>query len=515
MTSTGRTIRISALIAALVMALSVCGAFAEEASMTIGVKSVTTVYLNPLIPVEREMISVTSLIYEPLFEINDHYDPEPCLVREWERSDDGKTWLFTLRDGITFHDGTPLTAQDVVATIDQILLLAESGEGQYMGLKYLVKSASANDRLHFVINASRPCYGLLYSLVFPVLKADEVNAVQPSGTGPYEVTQFNPGQELLLSAYEYYWDGRAGYKELNFLFYTTNRDLLSAYEYKQVDAIVTRSATAAQYRGGNSSLNVPYRTQQLEVLMMNHQSYPLEDPEIRQAIRYAIDIDNIAATVYTDMVVRTDTPMIPGTWTYKEGEAYTYDPDKAAQILADKGWSDTDGDGVLDILKDGKKRNLKLRIYVYEEQENSVRIQAANMISDDLNAIGINADVTTMTYSDAKVKLEKRSYDLCLCAFQMDTVPDPGFLLMIGNVCNFMAYRSRDMDNLFSVLRKAGDKGSYQQALYDIQDLFEKDCPFVCLYWRTGAVLTRSLFFTVQDVREPDVLRGLEDAQPR
>lgn len=372
-----------------------------------------------------------------------------------------------------------------------------------------------NDRQHFVIDAARPCYGLLYSLTFPVLKADQVNLTQPLGTGPYYVTQYNPGQELLLTAYDDYWNGRAGYREMNIMFYDTNRSLLSAYEYKQVDAIITRSATAAQYRGGSSSLNVTYRTQQLEVLMMNHQEFPLEDPEIRQAIRYAIDIDTIAANVYTDMVVRTDTPLIPNTWTYKDNDLYTYDPEKAKEILAAKGWNDTDGDGVLDMLRDGAKRNLKLRIYVYEEQENSVRIQAANMIADYLKVLGINATVTTMTYSEAKTKLEKRSYDLCLCAFQMDTVPDPGFLLMIGNVCNYMAYRSKEMDSLFSRLRKATDQGSYQQALFEIQDLFAKDCPFICLYYRTGAVLTRTLFFTVRDVREPDVLRGIENALPR
>lgn len=382
-------------------------------------------------------------------------------------------------------------------------------------MKYLVSKASVNDRQHFVIDAARPCYGLLYSLTFPVLKADQVNLTQPLGTGPYYVTQYNPGQELLLTAYDDYWNGRAGYREMNIMFYDTNRSLLSAYEYKQVDAIITRSATAAQYRGGSSSLNVTYRTQQLEVLMMNHQEFPLEDPEIRQAIRYAIDIDTIAANVYTDMVVRTDTPLIPNTWTYKDNDLYTYDPEKAKAILAAKGWNDTDGDGVLDMLRDGAKRNLKLRIYVYEEQENSVRIQAANMIADYLKVLGINATVTTMTYSEAKTKLEKRSYDLCLCAFQMDTVPDPGFLLMIGNVCNYMAYRSKEMDSLFSRLRKATDQGSYQQALFEIQDLFAKDCPFICLYYRTGAVLTRTLFFTVRDVREPDVLRGIENALPR
>ncbi|MBO2516456.1 MAG: hypothetical protein CW338_04150 [Clostridiales bacterium] len=511
---TGPFIRISAL--AICAAMLLCPLCAMgETSLTIGVKSVKTTYLNPLAPAEREMQGVTSLIYDSLIALDDNYEPVPCLAVKWDAYDNGSTWMFTLRSGVTFHDGSEMTAYDAAATINQILALAEENRGQYMNLKYMVKSASASDKYTLVIRSSRSCYGLLYALTFPILRADEINANDPVGTGPYYVTAFDPGQELLLTANESYWNGAPGYKELNFMLYTTNKELLSAYEYKNVDAIITKSATAAQYRGGTSSLNVPYRGQQLEVLMMNESAYPLEDPDIRRAIRYAIDIDAIASTVYGDMVVRTDTFMIPGTWLYKDSELYTYDPDRAVQILTDKGWSDTDGDGVLDLLKDGSKRNLKLRVYVYEEQENSVRIQAANMVADYLNAIGIKADVTTYTYKDAKVKLEKRSYDLCLCAFQMDEVPDPGFILIRNNVCNYMGYRSDKMDDLIkNGLRKALDRNSYQRYMFEIQDLFAEDCPFICFYYRTGAILTRTLFLPVRDVREPNVLRGIETFYP-
>lgn len=509
------SMRISAAVLGIMLLICPLCALGDVYTLTIGVKSVKTQSLNPLTPVEREMQGITALIYDSLITLNDSYEPAPCLALKWDTYDKGTTWMFTLRNDVIFHDGSEMTAYDVVATINRILALAEEGKGQYMNLKYMVKSASASDKFTLVINAIRPCYGLLYALTFPILKASDVESSIPCGTGPYYVTSYNPGQELLLTANEDYWNGAPGYKELNVMFYVTNKELLSAYEYKNVDAIVTKSATAAQYRGGTSSLNVPYRAQQLEVLMMNESSYPLEDPDIRRAIRYAIDIDTIAGAVYGDMVVRTDTPMIPGTWLYKDNADYKYDPALARQILEEKGWSDTDGDGVLDLLKDGSKRNLKLRIYVYEEQENSVRIQAANMVADYLTAIGINADVTTFVYKEAKVKLEKRSYDLCMCSFQMDEVPDPGFLLMKGNVCNYMGYRSDKMDNLIkNGLRKALDKDSYRQNMYDIQDLFAEDCPFICFYYRTGAILTRTLFIPVHDVREPNMLRGIETFYP-
>ncbi len=507
-------IRISALLICLFLLIPDALALSLSDGLTIAVRSTVTTYLNPLTPSEREMQSLTALIYEPLYTMNDKLEPVPLLAQKTDISNDGKVWQITLRQGVTFHDGSPLTARDVVATINEILRLAEMGLGQYRSLQYMISSASANDDRVVIINAARPCYGMYYALTFPVLRESQVQLERPSGTGPYRVVSFNPGQELLLSANEEWWDGVPRYRELNFNFYATNRELLSAYEYKQADAIITRSATAAQYQGGRTSLNVSYRTQQLETLMINHSSFPLEDTEIRRAIRYAIDVDNIAANVYTDMVRRTDTPLIPDTWTYLTGSDYGYDPEKAKEILAAKGWSDTDNDGVLDMIKDGRKRNLQLRIYVYEEQDNSVRILAANMISDYLKAVGINAPVTTMNFTEAQTKLSKRSFDLCLAAFQMDTVPDPGFLLMIGNTANYMGYRSKEMDNFFKNLRKALTKEEYQKNLFDIQRLFEQDCPFICLYYRTGAILTRKLFTNAVDVREPEVLRGIEYAEP-
>ena len=484
--------------------------------LSFAVKSVKTRKLNPLVAVEREVQSVLNLIYEPLVKLNDAYDPVPGLglALKWECSGDGKTWTFKLRDDVRFHDGTPMTSADVVATINEILRLGENNEGQYQTLKYIVSNAAVNDDTEIVITAKRPCYGLLYAMTFPVLKADEVQADNPVGTGPYRVIAFDPEIQLLLNAFTDWHNGTAGYKELNFAFFDENKDLLTEYEYKRVDSIITRSATAAQYRGGNSSLNVTYRTNQLEVMMMNFSAFPLDDKEIRLAIRYSIDIDAIAEQVYGDMVLRTNTPLIPDTWTYYDSGEVKYDPDKAAEILAAKGWRDTDDDGVLDMIRDGSKRNLALRIYVYEEQENSVRIQAANLIADYLIRLGINATVKTMTFSEAAEKLSKRSYDLCLCAFQMDLVPDPGFLLMKGNTANYMGYRSDDMDALFKKLRSATAKDAYRSALHEIQALFLKDCPFVCLYYRTGTILTRRLFTNVMDVREPEVLRGIEYAEP-
>ena len=481
-------------------------------TLTLGMISVKTRTLNPLVSEEREFQSLTALMFDGLYSLDDDYRPVLNLAKECSPSSDGKTWTVKMRDDAAFHDGTPCTAYDVVATIQEILRLAEEGRGQYNQLKFIITDARANSADSLVIKVSRPYYGVYYALTFPVLHQSQVQMDLPLGTGPYKVDQFEPTHRLYLSANEHWHGGRLSVKHINALFMATNRQLITEYEYNRIDAAITRSASAGQYQTGLTNLNISYRTRQLETLMLSQRAFPLENVLVRRAIRYAINFDAIVNQVYMGMAQRTDTPLPAGTWMYRDNsEAYAYSPEKAKELLAQAGWKeDVDGDGVLDTFVDGAKRRLRLRLSVYEEQDNSVRVQVANMIADYLKAVGIEVAVETGSFTSVSEKLRARHFDMALVAFQMDVVPDPGFLLMSANTGNFGNYKSTAMDNLFKKLRTAREFGAYQDVLWQIQDQFAQDCPFVCMFYRSGALLTRKVFTVVRNVREPEILRGIE-----
>lgn len=507
-----------ALLLAAVMVLSLVtpalASYLQEDALHLGIISVGSERVNPLEPVEREFMSLTDLLYEGLMYLDDDYKPQPCLAERYQVSENGKTWYFYLREGITFHDGTPLTAHDVVATAEEILRLAEEGKGRYSTLKYFIDSIQASDNLTVVIKTvNRPAYSFLYAMNFPVLKASEVQADNPVGTGAYYLDIFVPRDYMLLSAYTGWWQNQPDYGQIMVTFHATNRELISSYEYSRVDAVLTRAITAAQYRSGVTSYNIGYRTTQLETLMMNNKSRELEDVRVRQAIRYMINMDDLMDNVYYDMVTRTDTPLIPGTWTYLSDadNLQEYNKQKAIELLDASGWVDSDDeDTIREKVIDGKKANLHLRFYVYEEQENSVRVEIADRIAENLLEVGVECKVETLTFTDVKARLKAGNFDLALAAFNMDTAPDPGFMLISGNTANYMRYASTKMDNLFKTLRKSLDFNTYSQTLQEIQRLYWEDCPFVCLYYRNGAILTRKMFTDARDVREPEVLRGIE-----
>ena len=146
------------------------------------------------------------------------------------------------------------------------------------------------------------------------------------------------------------------------------------------------------------------------------------------------------------------------------------------------------------------------------EPDNDVREEAVNIITAALAEVGIECKVTAMTMSGLQDKLKSGSFDLALIAFAMDVTPDPGFMLMSANVGsgNYCRYKSSKMDDLFSSLRKQTSQEEYRQKLMDIQYQFLNDCPFVCLYWRTGNVISKHMYTTCRDVREFELLRGIE-----
>ena len=188
---------------------------------------------------------------------------------------------------------------------------------------------------------------------------------------------------------------------------------------------------------------------------------------------------------------------------------------QAIRLLEAAGWGDSDEDGVLDKLNsEGKMVRLHLRFYVYEEPENDVRMEAANLIADMLSEVGIDTTIEAMTLPNLTERLKAGSYDLALVSYAMDAVPDPGFMLMRGNTGNYTRYRNDIMTGLCEDLRTQTSQSGYQQVLWRIQSQFAEDCPFLCLYWRMGKILTRYMFTTARDIREYELLRGIESFHP-
>ena len=164
---------------------------------------------------------------------------------------------------------------------------------------------------------------------------------------------------------------------------------------------------------------------------------------------------------------------------------------------------------------DGKRYKDKkpfptLYILTYDEPGSTVRTNAANKIREQLAAVGIPAVVSTKSRDYTLMKLKSADYTLALVAFNFDVNPDPGFTVSSTGSCNYTRYRSDDMNDLLSQSRSRYNASEYQYTMQLIQDQFEQDKPFLPLYWRTGALLSRAAFTDARDIRELELLRGVE-----
>ncbi len=490
-------------------------------NLVIGIQSTKTLTIRPFEPLERDILSVYHEVYESLLTLDDNYTPQGLLAESWEQSGGGRTWTFHLRSGVTFSDGTPLTAADVVASAQYILDKANdettTDHGFYANLKYFISSISAPDDATVVIKAKRKYYGLLYALNFPVVPASQVAEDHPLGSGPYMISDFVAGDYCWLQANPSWWQAQPQVKEIMFSFHDTPKGVIDSYEYARVQTVFSRSIASAQYKSGTSSLSMSYRTNQLECLFMNNSSSELT-LEVRRAIRALIDRSKIISGVYMGMAVQTNFPFFPGTWMYNDSldSVFLRNVEEAKRLLAEAGWADADENGILDRYNsNGDLVNLHLRFYVYEEPDNDVRAEAANMIASQLAEAGISCKLETMTMANIQEKLSAGSFDLALVSFAMDPCPDPGFLLMRGNTGNYNRYKSEKMTKLIDEgLRSQLTQDGFRARLMEIQSLFAEDCPFICLYWRMGNVVTRYMYTTVRDVREYELLKGIETFHP-
>ncbi len=486
-----------------------------EDSIIIGIQSTKTITVRPFEPLERDILSAYHMVYESPVIIDDSYLPQGCLAESWEVSSGGKLWTFHIRRDVSFSDGTPLTAQDVVASAQYILDKANdesiSDHGFYANLKYFVNTITAKDEYTVSVKTKRPYFGLLYEMTFPVVPAAQVREDQPLGSGPYTIAEFQAGEYMWLQANKNWWKAQPQVTDIMLSFHETAKAVVDSYEYARVRAIFTRSIAGAQYKTGTVSLSVPYRTSQLECLYMNNSSSELT-PEVRKAIRYVIDKNRIINSAYMGLATPTNLPFFPGTWMYNDGlgSYFVRDQNAARKLLSDAGWEDSNENGILDRPKDDGRSNLHLRFYYYEEPDNDVRAEAANIIAEELAEIGISTTVEAMTIQNLKERLSAGNFDLALVSFSMDICPDPGFMLMPGNSGNYNRYKSDKMKELCEELRTEYTQEGYRRKLMEIQSRFAEDCPFVCLYYRMGNVITKYMYTAVRDVREYELLRGIE-----
>jgi peptide/nickel transport system substrate-binding protein len=228
-------------------------------------------------------------VYEALTAFDDETRLVPGLALRWESLDE-LTWRFHLRQGVAFHDGRPLSAQDVVASLERARRAGRSAHGGLASVGEL--SALADDVVQIRTTRSSPMLlnGLATAFVVPRDAPDEVEA--PIGTGPYRFVRFDPQVGLELSVWDRYWGGRAMEPSLSFRFEADPERRLRMLASGAVDVALRLSETAdSDGRSGYRLLSRP--APGARVLGLRVDERPFSDARVRRAVHLAVDRSSV------------------------------------------------------------------------------------------------------------------------------------------------------------------------------------------------------------------------------
>lgn len=416
-------------------------------------------------------------ISENLYRLDENIEPQPWIAESVETPNEN-TWVFTIRDGVTFSNGKTVDAKAVKACFERTY---EKNERADSTLK--IKSMEA-DGMKFTIVTPEPNPTLLNDLCDPLLgiydateEPDEELGV--SCTGPYVATSFTAMTDVKMRANENYWGGapKADTVELKII---DDQDALDmALANGEIDLIAQETANgASKFTDTSKYTTDTVTTTRANFLSFNLKTEGLDDLAVRQAINYCIDREGYADVVYQGFAtpcygIYPDNLAFGGT----DGLNLTvdsYDADKAKEILADAGYQDTDGDGILD--KDGV--NLSFKVLTYSYNDNC--IQLADMLQAELSQIGIELSIETQDVLDDP--LASGDFDLAILNYAMAPIGTPSYfinmLFTTGASNNYGGYSNEKVDALAAEIGTTSDNDKVVSLTRELEQQVLDDMPF-------------------------------------
>lgn len=449
--------------------------------------------LIPALASDSASTEITDKVYNGLLKIDRDINIVPDLAESLEVADEGLTLIFKLRKDVRWHDGQPFTSRDALFTYE---VMVDPNTATPYGEPYKqIELVEAPDDHTFIVRYGQPLARALVSWCFDIMPAHLLKgqnldghplARRPVGTGPYKFEKWESGQRLTLVANDDYFEGRP---RLDRLVFKIIPDLNAQMMELMSGNIDLMTLTPDQYeeksadRNFTASYNVfRYQAFAYGYLGFNLKAPRFQDKRVRQAIAYAIDKQEIIDGVLLGFGRPANGPFKPDMWAYNQNiKPYPYDPQKAKALLAEAGWADSDGDGILD------KNGQPLQFTIMTNQGNKVREQTGLIIQGRLAEIGIKVNLRIVEWAAfLKEYLDKQNFEAIVMGWTIPIEPDlydvwHSSKTRLGEL-NYISYKNEEVDRLIDEARFTLDQEVRKKAYDRIQEIFYEDVPYVFLY---------------------------------
>ena len=420
--------------------------------------------LHPVLAENRANLALSGLLYEPLFALNSRFEPEGVLCENWMVSPDGLVWTFTLRGGITFSDGTPLTAEIAANALNT----ARTAPSRYVSRLRDITSVSG-EGLTLTVTLTAPNGNLPALLDIPIALD---NTQRPAGTGCYVLRE--EAEQLSLTARTDWWQNKPLPVDTIPLKHVTKADeLILSFESGDV-ALVDVDLMGTNALGYSGSYETwDYATTSMLYLGFNTTSGLCRSAQVRQALALAIDRESIAQVDYARHAAASTLPVHP--------DSPLYDVEKAAALAY--------APEALSLrLEELKLTGRALTLLV--NSENAARVSAANRLAQQLRWTGLEITVEKLAFEDYTAALEQGKFDLYLGEVVLSADFDLSPLLLPGAPLNYGRWQN---DAFAPLLAQTRASQGVLRSIHanDLWELLSQEVPIAPICFKNGCLLTR------------------------
>ena len=411
--------------------------------------------LDPQLAKTAGIREVLFNIFEGLVKASPDGSVIPAIASDYKLSEDGTTYTFTLREGVTFHNGEAVTVEDVVYSLERCAGSENDGTPLVSAFSN-VSRIEAVDGGHVVITLAEPSTEFINALTSPVIPKDSGPTITQTmvGTGPFRFVSYTPQDSLVMERYDGYWNREKAAKldQVTFKIIPDVNSLVIGLKGGTLDMVVHLPNTLL--REVEDGFTVHQNTMNLvQALYLNNAVEPFDDPLVRQAMYYAVNVDEIIDFVCYGAGVATGTSMYPAQQKYfmpELAQRYTQDVEKARALLAQAGYPDG------------------FSMTITAPSNYAQHMDTAQVLIEQLKAVGITAELVPVEWQTWVDDVYRgRNYQSTVCGIAADDMTAREMLVryMSDNRKNFIAFSDPEYDEVMAKAMASTDDGE-QTALY-------------------------------------------------
>lgn len=432
--------------------------------------------MNPLLTSNKEIINISKLIFEPLVEVTEDYHVRACLAKSFEKIDD-KTYQIKIDNSIKWQDGTSFIAKDIQFTVEKI----KEGGSIYMPNVEHIESVETPDAETAILKLNQNVEFLEYYLDFPILPStyyfneDFKNSSKiPLGTGMYKIASIDNDNILLIRNDRWRNINEKTPKTSSITIHKYNAvgEMFNTFKLGNIDVINTHMADYSNYVGTIGYNKKEYKGRSYDFLSFNCEDSILSSKEVRKAINYSINKNDIVSSVLGNSKFVSNGPLDYGSYLYNEEGVINQNQDEAKKILQDDGWTYTNNRWQKSI--NGYVRKLVFNLIVNEG--NQQRIDVANNIKKQLADVGIVVNVVNVNDEKYYEYLQNKNYQMILTGVNNSISPDLSYFYGDNNIANY------NNDNIKSKLNSVDN-------FAEIQKIANEEVPYIGLYRNKGILI--------------------------